>query len=249
MGTSKQVFHALAGGAPNEILVCGQVGSSRGGVYAGGLASLDQFAADFVGHALKLGKGNLGFGTASVADSSGLLDRLCVVSGKNQVSCRIFTVAIESSIPLTGQDTSSNSVVACVGIGLGIKEALARIRSEISPTNELDAKRESLLLGRGKVTLQNGGCLLLVCLVCSIDGGSIGSRVVLLGKFNGPVIDAILQHVLLSVEQKTDTALVSKLADGINGLVQVRAGRKSVLELMESQTTSTSEPTKRLLAG
>ena len=86
------------------------------------------------------------------------------------------------------------------------------------------------------------GTRLLVRLIGAVDDGVLGVAVVLAREFHGPVVDAVLQHVLLGVEEQTHPAVVGQLADGVDGLVEGGTGELTGRELGEGELAGATEP-------
>jgi len=232
---AQEVLHALASGSPDEVLVGGQVS----GLVQ--LVGLDQLATNFVGHALELGESNVGLGAAGLHDGTALADGLGVVRGDDKAGNGVLAGSLDISVPLAGEDTGGEGVEASVGVFLGIVEELAGVGVQVSATDKLDTESKALLLSKLEVLGENRGALLLVGLVGTEDDSLTETLVVLAHELESPVIDTVLEHVLLGVEEETDTSLVSKLADGVDGLVHGGAGTKTLLELVKSDGTSTGE--------
>lgn len=233
--SSKEILHALASSSPDEILVSGQdLGLVR-------LAGLDQLAADLIGHALELGKSNVRLGSASVADGTASANRLGVVRRNDEAGGGVLTLTLDISIPLAGEDTGGERVVASVGLFLGVVEEFTGVRVQVGAADKLDTEGKVLDLGESKVSGQDLGAVLLVSLVCAKDDSLTKTLVVLAGELESPVVDSVLEHVLLGVKEEADTSFLGKLADGIDGLVQGGAGREAILELIQSDAASASE--------
>lgn len=232
---AEEVLHALAGGTPDEVLVGGQV---HGLVL---LVGLDELATNFVGHALELGKSNVRLGTAGLHNGTAKTDRLGVVRGDDETGSGVRTGTLDVGVPLAGEDTGGEGVEAGVGVLLGVVEELTGVGVEVSTTDKLDTESEALLLGELEVGRENLGALLLVGLVSAKDDSLTKTLVVLADELESPVIDTVLEHVLLGIKEKTDTSLVGKLADGVDGLVHGGTGRHTLFELVEGDATGTSK--------
>lgn len=234
---AEEVLHALARAAPDKVLEDGQVVCSL----LVGVASLDELAADFVGHALQLGKGNLGLGAASIADGASAADRLGIVRGQHDACVGELAGAFESSAPLSRQDAGRDAVVARVGVLLCVEEAVARVRVDVRAADELDAQSKVAVARFSEVARENGRAGLLVRLVGAVDGGGLGLGVVLAGEFHGPAVDAVLQSVLLGVKEETHAALLGEAADGVDGLVQVWRRGNVLGQAVQSEAAGAGE--------
>lgn len=239
---AEEVLHALAGAAPDEILVGGE-GDGLGGVcLARGLVGLDELAADLVGHALELGKGDVGLGGAGLEDGAAPADGLGVVGGEDDAGRGVGAAALDGVAPLAGEHAGGEVVEARVRLLLGVVEELARVGAQVRAADELHTERDVFLLRNGEVVGEDLGAGLLVGLVGAVDDGRLGALVVLARKLHGPRVDAVLQHVLLGVEEQAHAAVVGELADGVDGLVQRRAGDLAGGELGEGELAGATEP-------
>ncbi|KAI9170758.1 Kinase binding protein [Paramyrothecium foliicola] len=246
---TQQVLHALSGGAPSQVLVDWQQPdvSKRG---LASLAGLNQLAADLVSHALKLGAGDIRLALASLADGAGAAHRVGVVGSQEQVGRGVLAGAGNVGTPLAGEHAGGHGVVALVGVGLCVVKAVAGIGVEVGAADELDTEGEALLLGQGEVVGEDLGGALLVGLVGGIDGGHAGVGVVLAGKGHAPVVDAVLEAVLLGVDAKTNTAFMGELADGVDGLAEHGGGRETFSQPVKGHASGTGEPEKKaVIAG
>lgn len=153
------------------------------------------------------------------------------MSGQDEASRGVLALAFDSRVPLAGQHTSGDTIVAGVCVLLGIVEAVAGIRVEISSTNQLNTKSEAAFPGLIQMVCNNLGSTLLVRLVGSKDNGVSGILVVLACVLESPIIDTILQGILFSIKQKTDATLRGQLADGIDGPGQILRGGKTLGKL------------------
>lgn len=240
---AQEILHALASGSPDEVLVSRQVG------HLVGMAGLDKLAADLIGHALELSKGDARLGTAGVADGASPADRLSIVCGKDHVGIGELPLALNNRTPLAGEDSSGNSIVAGIGLPLGVVEALAGIGAEVGATDELDTQGEAALLGFGKVARNDSRCSLPVCLVGTIDSGRVSRGVVLASKHLGPAVDSILESILLGIKEESNTALLGKGADVVDGLVEVGRGLVVSGQLVQSEAAGTSELESDVVTG
>jgi hypothetical protein len=240
LSTSKKVLHALANRTPNEVLVDRELDRSTNGGTRG--LGIDNLTADLVGHALELGAGDVRLGKTGISDGAGLADGVGVVGSKDHCCVGVNTLALDGAGPLAGQNTLSDGIEAGISVCLGVVEEVAGVRSEVRAPNQLHTKSPSFLLGNGQVLRDDLGAVLLVRLVCSVDDSVVGLGIVLAGILNGPVIDTKLEGILLCVEQKTNTTFTGELADGVDRVGQVGRSRETVLKLVESQASGTSEP-------
>lgn len=239
---AEEVLHALAGAAPDEILVRGEGDGLFGLFLARGLVGFDELAADLVGHALELGERDVGLGGAGLEDGAAPADGLGVVGCEDDAGLRIGAAALDGVAPLAGQHAGGEVVEARVRLLLGVVEELTCVGAQVRAADELDAERDVLPLRNGEVVGQDLGTGLLVGLVGAVDDGRLGALVVLARKLHGPRVDAVLQHVLLGVEEQPHAAVVRELADGVDGLVQRGAGDLAGGELGEGELAGATEP-------
>lgn len=170
-----------------------------------------------------------------------------VVRSQDEASVGEIDIALEGVIPLARQNAGCDAVVAGIRLRLGIVEAVAGVRVDVRATNQLHTEGEAALMSLLQVAGQDLGGALLVGLVGAEDNSVAGVPVVLASIVESPVIDTILQGVLLGIEQETDSALRSRRADAINGVCQVLGARQTLGQSVESNASSTSEPTAGLV--
>lgn len=131
-----------------------------------------------------------------------------------------------------------DAVVARVRIGLGIVDQVTRVRAEVCATDKLHAQCEISLSGGVQVACEHRGGRLEVCLVRAVDNGLlVGVLVVLAHVVERPVVDAVLDRLLLCVEKEADAALGRERADLVDGISEGLRWRKTLGEGVEGLTT------------
>lgn len=252
-GATEKKAHTFLDGAPGQQLV--DVGGSLGGdadVVFGTLEPFQQLAANFIGHALELCVAEidavvLAPGGLLHADRVGLLDRVAVVGGDDDIHGRqlgrgVLGRGLQHGVVSPGQEAFDHLVVAAIGLFFLGPDQMARFRLQIGTADELHAECVALLTGDLQVAGQRGRRGTKVSLVRAVEDGAAGGLgVTVLLVLHDPGLDARLHGLFLGIDQKANTSRDGQIADFLNGRVHQRRWRRFLLKKAKSIGAHASE--------